>query len=242
MKNNSGFTLIEMAIVLALIALILGTGLTLLSAQQDQRRIEDTNTLLNDAQEALIGFAVANGRLPCPATSTSNGVESPIGGGACTIALNGFLPAVTLGLSGTDANGYLTDAWRLSQARIRYAVTTANTNTATTGDGIKTTTMTVFAPDLNVCDSATGITATTCGTATQLASKAVAVIYSLGKNGATGGAGTDEAANLNNDPVFVSHSITSAKDNPANGEFDDQITWLSPYILFNRMVQAGRLP
>jgi len=67
MKNNLGFTLVEMAIVLALIALILGSGLTVLSAQQDQRRIEETRTRLDEAHEALIGYAISHNRLPCPA-------------------------------------------------------------------------------------------------------------------------------------------------------------------------------
>ncbi len=246
MTLKNGFTLVEMAIVLALIALLLGTGLTLLSVQQDQRKIEDTNTLLNNAQEALIGFAIVNGRLPCPATAASNGVEIPIGGTnattSCTSPQNGYLPAVTLGLSNVDANGYLQDAWHLPQNRIRYAVTTANTRAATTTDGIKAVTMAGFTPDLYVCDSATGISATNCGTATVLTSNAVAVIYSLGANAPRGGASIDESANLNGDPVFISHTIAVAKDNPANGEFDDQVIWLSQYTLFNRMVQAGKLP
>ena len=245
MHSPNGFTLVEMAIVLAIIALILGTGLTLLSAQQDQRRIEETRARLDEAREALIGFAIANGRLPCPATATSNGAESPATaatGTACDNPRNGFLPAATLGLSNVDANGYLQDAWRLQQNRIRYAVTEANIRAATTTDGIKTTTMTLFTPDLRVCDSASVITGTTCGTATTLTNEAVAVIYSLGANAPAGGTGTDEAANLNGDPVFVSHSIAYAKDAPANGEFDDQLTWLSKYTLFNRMVQAGKLP
>jgi len=246
MRPQNGFTLVEMAIVLAVIALLLGSGLTLLSIQQEQRSIEDTKAILNDAQEALLGYAIANGRLPCPATLSSNGVEAPIGGTgptiSCTSPLNGFLPAVTLGLSNVDANGYLQDAWRLTQNRIRYTVTTANTRAATTTDGIKAVTMSGFTADLHVCDSATVVTGTHCGTATTLSSNAVAVIFSLGANATRGGTGTDESANLNGDPVFVSHAIAYTKDNPTNGEFDDQLTWLSQYTLFNRMVQAGKLP
>ena len=271
-RLQNGFTLVEMAIVLALIGLILGTGLTLLSAQQDQRRIEDTRDKLDEAREALIGFAIANGRLPCPASATSNGQESfctgnlaaacgaptiiPQPHGRCTDPDNGLLPAITLGLSNVDANGYLQDAWRLPQNRIRYAIYndhitggTTNFSTFTASGEMAIATMSNIAttsPLLSVCASATGISSTTCNTATTLASKAVAMIYSLGANAPNGGTGTDEAANLNGDPVFVSHTIVFKKDldpaNPGNGEFDDQLTWLSQYTLFNRMVQAGRLP
>jgi len=71
------------------------------------------------------------------------------------------------------------------------------------------------------------------------------VIYSLGKNAASGGTGTDETANpnpnsANNDQVFVSHAPTMA--GATNGEFDDIVTWLSVNTLFSRMIAAGALP
>jgi prepilin-type N-terminal cleavage/methylation domain-containing protein len=239
----NGFTLIEMAIVLMIIGLLLGGGLTVLSAQIEQQKFKDTQRLLDDAKEALIGFAAANGRLPCPASAASNGVESPVGGGVCTNPYNGFLPAVTLGLPGVDANGYLTDAWQGPTNRIRYAVTIASANAATTLNGIRTATMATFGPaaNLRVCGSSTGITATTCGAAAALTTNAVAVIFSLGnnaKNGAPGG--VDETANQNGDQVFVSH--TPVDVGGVNGEFDDMFTWIPPSILFNRMLQAGSLP
>ena len=189
-------------------------------------------------QEALLGFAAMNGRLPCPATAASNGVESPPGGGACTLPYTGFVPAVTLGLPGVDAAGYPVDGWA---GRLRYAVTTAIANAATTTNGIQAATTPVFgaAADLRVCSSSTGIAATTCGTAPAITTTAVAVVFSAGPNrGAAGGA--DEAANQNADQVFVSHpkSDTTA----ANGEFDDLLIWLAPNTLFARMTQAGRLP
>jgi len=56
----------------------------------------------------------------------------------------------------------------------------------------------------------------------------------------TGGTSANEAANLNGDPVFISRALTSSAE--TGGEFDDQVNWLSLYILFNRMVQAGKLP
>ncbi|MHB9116934.1 MAG: type II secretion system protein [Burkholderiales bacterium] len=240
MPSERGFTLVEMAIVLVIVGLLLGGMLMPLSAQIDQRKIGDTQKTLDGIKEALIGFAVANGRLPCPASPTSNGVESPVGGGACSNPYDGFLPAATLGITPTDSSGYAVDAWGLQQNRIRYAVTTANSNAFTTASGMRTTGIGTLAPNLYVCASATGITATSCGTATALTSNAPAVIFSLGKNAPTGGTGTDEAANLDNNPVFVFH--TQAAAGAANGEFDDLVTWLSLPVLLNRMVTAGQLP
>lgn len=250
LSNRSGFTLVEIAIVLVIVGLLLNGGMMILSSQQEMSRIEETTTLLNEAREALIGYAIVNGRLPCPASGAANGMESPAGGGACTNPFNGFLPAVTLGLSGVDASGYLRDAWQLGQNRIRYAVTTANANSFTTANGMKTIGMSALASDLRVCASSTGISATECATpetTNVLSNSAVAVLYSLGKNAPSGGSGADETANPNpnsgnNDPVFVSHTPMGPGGPGAGGEFDDLVIWLSPNILFYRMVSAGVLP
>lgn len=255
-KLEPGFTLVEMAIVLALIGLVLGTGLTLLSAQQDQRKMEDTNSLLNGEREALIGFAIAYGRLPCPASSSSNGMESFAAGGNasngnCSNFYNGFLPSATLALSGTDSSGFALDSWG---NRIRYAVTTSNNNAFTKNNGINTLGISSLTPDLQVCSTSNGVTGSppSCASgppSTSLASNGVpSVIYSLGFNGkpgGTGGTSGDEAENPNpksadNDRLFISHSLSSA--NESGGEFDDQVIWLSQYVLYNRMVQAGKLP
>ena len=74
--TQNGFTLLEMAIVLMIVGLLLGGMLVPLTAQMDQRNFTETRKSLDDIQQALIGYAIINGRLPCPASSTSNGVES----------------------------------------------------------------------------------------------------------------------------------------------------------------------
>ncbi len=197
---------------------------------------------MNMAKEALLGFAAINGRLPCPATAASNGVEAPVGGSTalipCTNPYIGYLPASTLGLPGMDSTGYLRDQWA---GRLRYAVTTANANAATTTNRIQLVTTAVFAPDLRICISATGITLTTCGGAQALTTTAVAVIFSTGANGSTA-TGLDEAANdiTSNNQVFVSHPRTDST--AANGEFDDLVTWIPSALLFARMTQGGKLP
>ncbi len=256
-SQPTGFTLIEMAIVLAIVALILGTGLTLLSVQQEQQRTSDTQAKLEEIREALIGFAIANGRLPCPASSATNGMEDPvIVTGTCNHPYDGFVPAKTLSISGTDKSGYLPDSWGNP---LHYAVTTSNSSAFTTTNGMSIIGISNLAPDLQICSTANGISGTppSCSSGppgTSLTSTGVpAVIYSTGLNmkgmpgsaGGTGGTGTDEAHNpnpnsANNDRVFISHGLSSA--NESGGEFDDQVIWLSPNILFNRMIQAGRLP
>lgn len=239
MKKTKAFTLIELAIVLFILTLILAGFLAPLSTQIDSRNISDTQKSINDIKEALIGFTLANGRLPCPASVTSNGVESPSGGGACTNNYDGFVPAVTLGVVPTDNQGYSIDAWG---NRIRYAVTKSNGNAFTTPNGMSTTGMSALAPDLQVCSTSIGITGSppSCATSSTLANSAPAVVYSVGKNGASGAASADETENLNGDRTFVSRTISQTGSSA--GAYDDIVDWISPNILLNRLVAAGRLP
>ena len=238
--SQQGFTLIEMAMVLMIVALLLGGLLPTLSSQVDQRHVNDTRKQLDEIQQALIGFAVINGRLPCPAAPNATGVESPTNaasGVACTNAYDGLVPAATLGLSSTDSNGYITDPWGNP---IHYAVTKWHNAFTTTG-GMSTAGISNLQPDLLVCSTGTGITAISCSGNSLTSSPGVpVVIFSTGKNGPTGGTGIDELKNLDGNQTFVSH--TPAPSGAANGEFDDIVTWVSPNILINRMVAAGKLP
>ncbi|MGH6690515.1 MAG: type II secretion system protein, partial [Gammaproteobacteria bacterium] len=130
--RQRGFTLAELAIVFVIVALLIGGTVLTLSAQTEGREITDTQRTLDQARDATIGFALRNGRLPCPATNggndisgvpttPSNGRESfcpNIGPGACgspnvfaapahgrcSNPNNGFVPAATLGIGPIEAN------------------------------------------------------------------------------------------------------------------------------------------
>lgn len=261
-RRTQGFTLVELAVVLAIVGLLLGSLMYTLSAQADQRAREQTQRSLEQAREALLGFAVANGRLPCPATAASNGAELPAGGGDCN-AYDGFLPAVTLGFQPVDSDGFAIDAWN---NRIRYAVA-RNLNVATCAGTSTVPHFTVSAalkqngisclPDpgeLLVCKSSTGAVPGSCGAAdNHLTNSApsgtvVAILFSTGKNfgtattaaAATAAGRADEAANLDGNKVFVSHTL--APTGAAGGEFDDMLTWVPVGVFYGRLVGAGVLP
>lgn len=242
-----GFTLVELAIVMFIVSLLLGGMLLPLSAQQDVRAYGETQKILTEARDALLGFAMANDRLPCPASSTSNGIEDPVGGvGGCNHPYDGFLPAATLGLSPVDSSGYLVDGWGgETDNRVRYAVTIANSSAFTTTLQMKTTGITSLTPDLQMCSTGVNISIPTvhtavCDTNKALATDAVAVIYSLGKNSGTGGSGTQE--NHNPNPRSTLTADRAFVNAPQSSAFDDQMIWLSKNTLFNRLVAAGRLP
>ncbi|NJD33555.1 MAG: type II secretion system protein [Betaproteobacteria bacterium] len=229
-----GFTLIELAIVMFIVALMLGGMLLPLSAQQDVRARQETEKALSDIRDALTGFAVANGRLPRPAASPTNGAEA----GICAddAACNGFVPWAALGSAKLDGWGKL----------IRYSVTPAFANATITISTVANRTVqtrdTAGAP-VYLVGSASCTTPNHC---------APAVVFSQGKHrwgttdaglALTDGSSTnlDEDANEAGPTNYFSRS-PSENTATGGGEFDDITLWLSGNTLFNRMVAAGRLP
>lgn len=236
-KLSRGFSLVEMAIVLIILGFVLGALLLPMQAQRNQLLQSQTENTLETAKKALLGYAQSQGRLPCPATNNGtgvfpddNGVSNLPVGGACAQPL-GFLPAVTLGILPVNSNGFAIDAWGNP---IRYSVTASNANAFTTASGMSAIGISGLNPDIRVCATAT---AANCTATINLANNAVAIIYSLGQTGLVSG-GLDEDQNLDGDTIFVSHNPES---NGVNGEFDHMVIWISPYVLYNSMIEAGQL-
>ena len=63
-----GFTLIELLVVLVVVGLLLGIILTPLSTQFRLRQLRAEQQSMDRIEATLIGFAQAEGRLPCPDT------------------------------------------------------------------------------------------------------------------------------------------------------------------------------
>ena len=234
--RQTGFTLTELSIVLIIVGLLIGGMMVPMSVQRDIQKANETQRQLTEIKEALLGFSIVNGRLPCPAAPGTSGVEAPVGGAVCSNPWDGFLPAATLGVGPTDAQGYALDAWN---NRIRYAVTTSDSSAFTSSNGMKTrwnSATPMMSPDLHVCNSAAAIAGTNCPAPNFLTNSAVAVVFSAGKNGGDTPTSAGELANWTSsvDRVFVATE--------AGPDFDDMLLWLSPNILFSRMISAGKLP
>ena len=248
MKRARGFTLVELAVVLAIIGFLMASAMFVLSAQVDQRNFEETRRRLEQAREFVLAYAVANGRLPCPATAVSNGAEAIAvaaasgTGGTCTLSYNGYLPAATIGFPQTGTDGRAVDAWGNP---IRYAVSKTSEPHFTGNVALKANWTTVAPADIDICLHLTATNQASCGAAANRvvsSGTVVAVVWSQGKNFATtaGAASIDEGSNNDAFSAFVSRTPTPS--GAANGEFDDMMVWIPVGLLYGRLVAAGALP
>jgi prepilin-type N-terminal cleavage/methylation domain-containing protein len=265
-KAAAGFTLVELAVVIAIIALILGALLTPLATQHQLRKNKEAQRDLREIKEALIGFAVATGRLPWPDTKfTPDGIESVP---ATPLALpcvvcEGLLPWQTLGIGATDPWGRLY-RYRIS-SEFGFLVQTGKPAGGVDErlDLLDVGTIRINTRGDNPAVGGGGETKEDI----VLTTDAAAVVVSLGSNGSGGlwpdakaipqaPAGTDERINSDGgnpaapNPHFYGRQITlpvtGGCSDTAEGttfcEFDDLVTWIPRVVLINRMVEAGRLP
>ena len=232
-----------------IIVLLLGSIMIPLTTQVEQRQVSDTQKTLEEIREALVGFALANGRLPCPDKTSgiapflpndtpNDGVEdhdtveckAKDATGTLVDNLEGNIPWSTLGVANSDVWGN----------RFRYRVVGAFGRVSPTTFTLSTTGNLIVSCPAPACNPSQNYT-----------TSASAIILSHGKNGfgaisaRTGSSNplptsTDEQENTNGNTTFASRPLSAAGS--IAGEFDDIVVWLSRYTLFNRMVAAGKLP
>ena len=247
--QQSGFTLIELAIVLVIIGALIGSFLGTLGARIDTTRRAETQADLEVIKSAILGYAVSSGGpfLPCPCTSdcdidTANpaGRENREADGTCTAdaaaGYQGYLPWGTLGLKASDSWNTLYSYW----------VDPAFSDDGSGGGSV-----------FGLADAGSGQVRTRSpdGLATPLvANNVVALVFTHGKN-AYGGlsvdgvarpaipaGNVDENENADTNSAFISRTPTEAGATTAGGEFDDIVFWISDYEIKARMVEAGLLP
>ncbi len=200
-KKQSGFSLIEMAIVLVILGFILGGVVTGLSSQREVQKRNDTKKQLEEIRNAVIGFAQINNRLPCPASLTSLGRSVPTTSGPCTPGVNNrFVPYADLGIQGAVVNGLLVDTWLQP---VQYRLTTSGTWSTTPINFAS------IATTFRVCSNPSVVA---CPAPNILASNLVAVFFSTGDP-------LSPSVNAAATTIFWSDIPTST--------FDDTVIWLS---------------
>lgn len=250
MKRTRGFSLIELAIVLVIVTLLIGGLAVPLTAQIQARRIAETKKTLEEAREAVLGYAMThpatapatNRHLPCPDTD-DDGVENrdAVDPDACA-AHSGWFPWVTLGTAPQDAWGN----------RLRYGVVRDFTRKDSGFSASSPPPPPGFDP-LMIC------TTRTC-TPPHVASDVVFALLSDGPNSkgsrnvnvplgtatpAPPGIGADESENQNGDSIYVSRAPYKPADSSvveAAKEFDDLVVWVSHAHLIARVCPTGCSP
>jgi prepilin-type N-terminal cleavage/methylation domain-containing protein len=71
-KENKGFSLIELSIVILITGILMSAFLQFYSITQQQKRYEVTKQRLSDIRTALTHYVIMNGHLPCPASPSGD--------------------------------------------------------------------------------------------------------------------------------------------------------------------------
>ncbi len=211
--TKRGFTLAELAVALVIVGLLLASALIPLSAQIELKSVADTQRSMDQIRDALIGFTLANGRLPCPADGTladGNSLAGTESATACTAGL-GVLPWAVLGVPETDAWGRrftyrVAPIFADANSALTWQTTSPATQSPTCSPTPSPTSPTTFGlcslGNMSVYTRAESNHATSA-----YAQNVAAVVVSHGKNGygarttsgaqvTTPAAGTDEAINV----------------------------------------------
>lgn len=266
-KITQGFTLIEMAVVLAILVVLLSMLVSPISAQRHTANLVKVRAELADIKEALYGYAITHGALPCPTFPGLGGRALDASVSNCERAgvaeFHGFVPTVTLGLNGQiDCYGLLLDPWGQPY---RYSVSSSNFSSDDEVDFVRNGEIRAEAsianhaladikPDIRICGDASQ----TCNASTNIASlvadNVAALVFSLGrhnqslseyenenageKNETVSAACSAPSFGLSNDRFFYSMPFNEQLGN----EFDDELIWISSNSLYAKMLAAGQLP
>lgn len=245
-----GFTLVEIAIVVLVLGLLLASLLGPLSVRIEQQEIRKTSEQLEDMKEALYGYAVAKGALPCPDTN-GDGTQDRTGSPEVCSRAAGSIPWVDLGVPGLDVwnrafryrvTSYFADQFGVNASGIPIPPTVTPPPACTASP-----TQASFA----LCTDG-GITVLDGDGGNVVAHKIPAVVMSHGKYRFDPASSTDppsphEMENFEyEDPPIPGDTLGTVVARGYTGgsgqEYDDLVVWLSPNILKNRMIVAGRLP
>ncbi len=236
-KKQSGFTLIEIAVVLVIVGLLVGSFVGTFADRVDSTRQSNTKKELEEIKQVLMAYVytgVVPYALPCPDTDLPpDGLSNDVGG-VCT-AVVGTLPWITLGMGQQDDWGTRYSYW-------------VDQNYANSAVGFDLATGIAGSAQINTRIN---------NNVSVMAQNAIAVIFSRGKNGfggisfegvnrdvvpALGNGHDDELENDDGDPTFISRFKTDEGVAAAGGAFDDILVWINAYELKAKMVETGSLP
>lgn len=194
-KRRSGFSLVELSVVLVIIGSIAASALSVAVSNDYTTKRDETEAKMDRIEEALAGYVAANHRLPCPAdgtlavTNASFGVESVTGSNPqnCNVSLHnnvaapnriffGVVPVRTLQLP----DEFMFDGWT---RRIFYVVNNTFTNNELTNTNCNAS---GAASDVCFRDVAAGTIVVNDAAGTErtiAANRPIYLLFSAGENG-----------------------------------------------------------
>ena len=219
-KKTQGFSLVEIAIVMVILGFLIGGLMKPLGRQMEASQVMTTHKAINEFKTAALGFALINGRLPCP-DADGDGLEDQIGGATCPaaecVALEGEPAWATLGTSRQDAWGQPF----IYQVSARFAYDSSCTDPCAGASTIPGVAFQMCSTGtINVTEGNDGVY-----TGLPVANALPMIIISKGKN--RGGSMPDENENTDADPNFVKRKLNEV---PAHA-FNDLVGWISTPIL-----------
>ena len=255
--------------VLFIVSLLLGGLLVPLSTKLEQDRRERTTVIMNEIKESSLGYAVINGRLPCPdcpdgtvgtcaavaAANRNDGIgdwSGPVGTRTCDTAV-GNVPWVDLQVPEFDAwNRHFTYRVTLNFSR---ESNTAACGTAALGVSFEICTAgdidiynayaSPYSPPPTVADNVPAIIVSH-GSDTYEPVQTNQHVENYDRNPVNPDTGANvltsyNAADFTANTFIYTNFIRDTSLNPPT-QFDDLVLWISENILMNRMIVSGRLP
>lgn len=245
--QSSGFTLVEMAVVVVLMGIVMTLGLRMLQATQNNAAWSETKLKQERIKVALVSFLRTNGRLPCPDSALPPTGAEPAN---CLVnAGRGVLPWQALGLSVGDVQ----DGWsNLFTYRVanRTPVTSSNWTIKAGLPAAAPFTITELTTPLTALTVQARSDAGVLGPA--LVPSPVVVILSHGKNGSgartvRGAAvlpapvGADELSNsAAASTTFITRTPTDVAG-ATGGAYDDLVAYMTPKDLLQPLLDDKTL-
>lgn len=233
-EKSSGFTLLELAIVLTIIGILMLGATGSVKRYVENNHFKTTQQYLQQARKALLTYVALYGALPCPDSDNDgrSDDEFPGNGSAECRSAFGLLPYLELGLQPETSWGYpAVYAINRRAATHRCAESQSACFFREAGQvGFKTT---YTSGGLEIRDSS----------GKMIAESVLAIVMSYGSNsGATFAAcansgGEDEQANCTNNGSF-----TLDRSRDRSGDFfDDQLIWIDALAFKGHLLQTHRL-
>lgn len=213
---NKGFSLLELAVAMAILGLLVGGGLAVVNTVVAHQQRAETAEYLEQVRQAILVYANVNGGLPF-ADTDNNGMPD-------ASALQGYLPYFALRVRQKDA-------WeRQLKYRVNVGLTSyAKANNCTTLRDIinRTADLSAWAPKVWDADAASASNPFAVGV----------VIVSAGSKDADGDGDLFDAIYDAGPPAVGGSNVTgnpSLRHKPASG-FDDMVSYIGAATLYDWM-------